>query len=401
MLYETERHLPIGKTSWSAGAAEDALRDVLQGAIRDYSEETLWQSPKDIESSGELATTIYRGGMGVLWALDYLAEYIDGDLPLDKHTLADQLYTRFFNTEAKALAEYAVDGQTVPSHWLGESGLLLTKSKLQPSAAGDIWQKLLPIVRGNMKNPTMEPLWGGTGSIICALFKLEQQDSPQWRAVLVEHAQYMKDAITRDNPFNCPIWIQDLYGQKRTLLGAGHGFVGNMYPFIRGGRFLPKALSDWALNDAVECVIKSALVEGDCCNWAPALVPVEGASGKILLQWCHGAPGVIIALNAIPLGYSRQFDELLIKAGECIWQAGPLTKGVGICHGTDGNGYALLKLYSRTGDTKWLERARAFAMYAIGQNINGHSLWEGDLGLACFLHACLMADDRFPLLDVC
>lgn len=400
MLFETERHLPLGKTPWSAAVAEDALRSVLKGAIRDYSPQTLWQSPADIESGGTLATTIYGGGMGVLWALDYLSDYIDEPLPFDPYTLADELHERFYDTEAKGLAQYAVAGQTLPSYWLGESGLLLAKKKLQPGAKRKTWRTLLPIVQGNMKNPTMEPLWGGTGTIIPALFRLEQEDSLLWREVLIEHAQFMKDAITRDNSLDCPIWIQDLYGQKRTLLGAGHGFVGNMYPFIRGRHFLPKALADWALNDAVEAVIKSAVVEGDCCNWPADLVTAEGKSPKFLLQWCHGAPGVIISLNGIPQGYSQEFDALLLKAGEAIWRAGPLTKGVGICHGTDGNGYALLKLYSRTGDFKWLVRAREFAMYAIGQNKNGHSLWEGDLGLACYLFACLAADDRFPMLDV-
>jgi len=100
------------------------------------------------------------------------------------------------------------------------------------------------------------------------------------------------------------------------------------------------------------------------------------------------------------LSATHTVEALMVKAGEAILQAGPLTKGVGICHGTDGNGYALLKLYSRTGDLKWLSRARAFAMHAIEQNVNEHSLWEGDLGLACYLHACLVVDHRFPLLDV-
>ena len=34
---------------------------------------------------------------------------------------------------------------------------------------------------------------------------------------------------------------------------------------------------------------------------------------------------------------------------------------------TGGNGYAFLKLYRRTRDAVWLERARAFAMTAIAQ----------------------------------
>jgi hypothetical protein len=173
-----------------------------------------------------------------------------------------------------------------------------------------------------------------------------------------------------------------------------------MYPFVRSRQFLPKELSDSVLCNAVETVIKAAEVEGDCCNWPSALKnPTEGRP-PFLLQWCHGAPGVIISLNNIPSGYSEEFDHLLIKGGETIWQAGPLTKSAGLCHGTDGNGYALLKLYTRTGEKKWLDRARKFAMHAIEQTSARYALWEGDLGLACFLHACITEDDRFPLLDL-
>tara|TARA_R110001606_G_scaffold397340_1_gene573526 strand:- start:309 stop:1514 length:1206 start_codon:yes stop_codon:yes gene_type:complete len=400
MIFDTERHLPIGQTTWSADAAEQALRDVLHGAIRDYSEETFWQTPAVAKDDPDVASTIYLGGMGVLWAIDHLQNYIQVDLPFEKQALATRLYQRFVEKDVQALTMYSVDGKSCPSYFLGETGMLLVMSKLQASSSAAHWDKLLPMIRQNMKNPTMEALWGGTGSIIPAVFKLQQEDSEAWREVFIEHCQFMKDTVSRDNSFNSPIWTQDLYGLKRTLLGAGHGFVGNLFPFIKGRQFLPKGLADWVLNDAVETMVRSAVVEGDCCNWPAELVTLPDKSPKFLMQWCHGAPGVITSLNEIPVGYAQEFDALLLKAGEGVWQAGPLTKGVGICHGTDGNGYALLKLYTRTGDPKWLERARAFAMYAIEQNINGHSLWEGDLGLACYLHACLKVDDRFPLLDV-
>lgn len=401
MLFEIERHLPIGNAAWSADAAEAALVNILGGAVADYSEKYLWQTAAEFESDAQVRSTIYIGAMGVLWALDHLKSYLVDAVPFDKYALANDIYQRFVESDAKALFQYSVDGKSCPSYFLGETGLLLVMSKLQPNSAEQHWNKLLPLVRQNMKNPTMEALWGGTGSIIPAVFKLEQEQSDAWREVFLSHCQFMKDTLTRDNALNSPIWVQDLYGHRRTFLGAGHGFVGNLFPFIKGRQFLPKALADWALSDALECITRSAVVEGDRCNWPVELLPMAGKNPKFLLQWCHGAPGVITSLNAIPAGYSQEFDALMLKAGEAIWRAGPLTKGVGICHGTDGNGYALLKLYSRTGDPKWLERARGFAMYAIGQNINGHSLWEGDLGLACFLHACLVVDDRFPLLDVC
>jgi hypothetical protein len=103
-----------------------------------------------------------------------------------------------------------------------------------------------------------------------------------------------------------------------------------------------------------------------------------------------------------------RLDDLLWAGGELVWTVGPLAKGAGLCHGTAGNGYALLKLFRRTGDALWLERARAFAMHAIGQaerdlaryGRRQHSLWTGDPGLALYLWSCIRADDAFPTLDV-
>ena len=87
----------------------------------------------------------------------------------------------------------------------------------------------------------------------------------------------------------------------------------------------------------------------------------------MLVQWCHGAPGIVTATADYPAGHSDEMDELLLQAGATTWRAGPLAKGYGLCHGTAGNGYAFLKLHGRTGDPLWLERARAFAMrYGAG-----------------------------------
>ena len=87
---------------------------------------------------------------------------------------------------------------------------------------------------------------------------------------------------------------------------------------------------------------------------------------------------------------------------------GPLTKGASLCHGTAGNGYAFLKLFARTGNPLWLERARAFAMVAVEQveaaraalGRGRYSLWTGDIGTALYLRACLVEDATFPTIDV-
>jgi hypothetical protein len=113
----------------------------------------------------------------------------------------------------------------------------------------------------------------------------------------------------------------------------------------------------------------------------------------------------VVCLGDLP---GDELDPLLIAAGETTWAAGPLAKGPGLCHGTGGNGYAFLKLHRRTGDPRWLERARAFAMHGIAQTEaeaarHGHmrhSLWTGDLGFAIYLWACVHATAEFPTLDV-
>jgi hypothetical protein len=100
---------------------------------------------------------------------------------------------------------------------------------------------------------------------------------------------------------------------------------------------------------------------------------------------------------------------LLLAGAELTWRAGAHgpEKGAGLCHGTAGNGFALLAAFGRTGDERWLGRARRFAVHALGQvarerekHGRGHlSLFTGDLGVALFAAACLDADPRFPIMD--
>ena len=92
-----------------------------------------------------------------------------------------------------------------------------------------------------------------------------------------------------------------------------------------------------------------------------------------------------------------------------MWRAGPpnLEKGSSICHGTAGNGFALLATFARTGDERWLQRARRFAVHALDQvrrartarGRGRYSLFTGDLGVALYLAACLDARTGYPVLD--
>jgi hypothetical protein len=152
-------------------------------------------------------------------------------------------------------------------------------------------------------------------------------------------------------------------------------------------------------------MLRTASWENGKANWRLQLdVPVAPGT-PLLMQFCHGAPGFVTCLSQFP---DATLDDLLIAAGEAIWEAGPLTKGASLCHGTAGNGYAFLVLYQRTRQEIWLDRARAFAMHSIDQ-VEAHaaqygqlrySLWTGDLGTAAYLADCLNGTAAYPTLDV-
>ena len=78
-----------------------------------------------------------------------------------------------------------------------------------------------------------------------------------------------------------------------------------------------------------------------------------------------------------------------------------------LCSEPTRNGFAFLALFARTGDERWLERARAFATHAIAQvarlrAISGrgrYTLFTGDLGAALLAAACITLNRAFPGVD--
>ena len=155
-------------------------------------------------------------------------------------------------------------------------------------------------------------------------------------------------------------------------------------------------------TDVSETLQPFAVEEDGLVNWLPyaEMARLEAhRDGQIRMQWCHGAPGIVATLG------DMLDEELAVAGGELTWRAGPLRKGANLCHGTAGNGYAFLTVLERTGDERWLARARAFAMHAGAQMEHSrsqdgrgrYSLWTGDLGTALYLADCIDGRGTLPL----
>jgi hypothetical protein len=284
----------------------------------------------------------------------------------------------------------------VPSLLAGEAGILLVADRLAPSAAGR--DALLAAVQGNVHHPSNEPMWGAPGTMIAASAMLRRGDD-RFAGPWAESAAWLLEQWVDD------LWEQLLYGRRQRYVGPGHGFAGNVFALLQEPALLAAGQAAAVEARAVDVATRLAQVEGGLCQWPPLDVPV-GAGQRIRTQWCHGAPGMVISLAGLAPG-DEAFTRLLEAGGELTWRAGPLTTGLGLCHGTAGNGYAFLALFRRTQDERWLERARAFALHAAGQversraerGRGRYSLFTGDVGVALALQACLEADARFPVFE--
>lgn len=386
MLFQNSRHTPLKTIAWSSDKARATAADIYYSTLRNFEPERGWKKHPDEDMSVEYGQCLYTGAAGTLWALRRIEKALGLNADLNYAALIEKVHTRYLHTPDTV--------SVVPSFLLGETGILLLKYLWTKDAR--ILDRLEATVDSNILNPINETLWAAPGTMVAPLVLFQKTEDPKWKALFLKNCDYLFKTWNY-KVGDTVVWEQDLYGKLRRMIGAGHGFVGNVAPMLEGIDLLDDDRRTLLLDRTVQVLATHAKIEGECANWAP-LFDAESERG-MLVQWCHGAPGVITSLRNLPKGYSPELEKLLVMAGETTWQAGALNKGVGICHSTDGNGWAFLTLYKRTGDAKWLERARAFAMHAITQRNGRFTLWTGEPGLALYLLACIAGDDRIPSVN--
>jgi hypothetical protein len=391
-LYDPERHERLDESEWSEPRARDAIAAICREVEAAFAGERLWpMHPGDWEPgtpADGVLRGLYVGAAGVLHALWRLAEQGVYEPTLDGAAIAGSLY------EA-SLVSPDEEGAG-PSLMVGSSGILLVADRFERSrATRDL---LAEVIDANVRHPSNELLLGAPGTMLVAraMYErtLEERFAELWRASA-------RTLLARQEPDG--LWTQDLYGSRLRYLGAGHGFAGNVHALLSAPEWLdaPAEVEARALSTARAF----ALADERFANWAG--LDIGSRTGALpRVQWCHGAPGMILSLSRLG-GSDDAHGALLDAAGELVWEAGPCSLSAGLCHGTAGNGFAFLALFSRTGDERWLHRARAFAAHAIAQvprlrAVTGHgryTLFTGDLGVALLAAACVSLNPAFPGLD--
>ncbi len=366
MLFSPEAHEALADEPWSAERARAAIASIVADAESSFDDG--WpMHPQDFVEGEDTSTQlriVYDGGTGVVDALYRLARRGFVELRRD--------YVPYLEHSLDAAPDFP-DKDAERSLWMGETGIRLVLQRLAPSQAN--LERVSELIAANARDERCELMWGSPGTILAGReLGLDVTASIEWL-----HSRRDTEGL----------WTQQLSGRSSRCLGPAHGFAGCVL-----------ALGDVA---AVSETLERLAVEDDgLVNWPP----VEGKGlvdanrdGRIRTQWCHGAPGIVATLAHL------LDEELAVAGGELTWRAGPLRKGANLCHGTAGNGYAFLALLERTGDERWLTRARTFAMHAAAQvehtrsnyGRGRYTLWTGDLGTALYLADCTDGGGELPL----
>jgi hypothetical protein len=398
MLYEAEHHEPLTSSAWNEQAAQACIDEILGDTIGRFSARDLWPSHQHDTFSPGARWNLYNGAAGTIWALHHLSRKLDS-LP-DFSSAVPQLLEPNGNWTLNVKGA-GLDLRTA-GLLTGDTGIFLVLAMV--NGVETVAAELGAAVDANRDNPVCELMWGSPGTMLAFLWLHERMGQGIWAERFCRDASLLWNRLEFVEEGGCYLWVQHLYGHNAPHLGAVHGFGGNAFAVIRGWHLFPHSeQSRWAdrLSDSLR---RTALWEGDYATWPQSIGRHRPGRTALLVQHCHGAPGIVNCFAGLP---DRRIDDLLIGAGELIWQCGPLSKGPGLCHGTAGNGYAFLKLFRRAGEQRWLDRARRFAMHAIEQHRRDaakygqrrYPLWTGDPGLAVYLSNCIAGTDRFPTMD--
>ena len=393
-LFEPNRHERLSGTPWDAELARQAIDTIVRDCEARFSDDGYWPAhPLDHEGHppDQPYTGLFIGAAGVIYALDVFAR---AGLARPAARFAPVVA----ELEGRNWRELQTGGWGMDAYLIGRSGILLTHYRIAPS--GEIADRLAQSIEANTHHRTRELMWGAPGTMHAALAMHEWTGEARWAELYRAGAKALAASLQRHG--TCELWTQEIWGHRLVMLGAAHGYAGNVGAIARGLDLLdPDERGAW-LHRIVTTTRAAAMRDGPLANWPPEWP--GSVRSKPLVQWCHGAPGFVVGLAGLA---DARLDDVLLAAGELIWTAGPIVKGGGLCHGTAGNGYALLKLFRRTGDERWLERARAFAMHAIAQcerhaaeyGMRRYSLYTGDPGTAIYLMHCLDGTDAWPGLD--
>jgi hypothetical protein len=369
VLYDPAAFEALTAEPWDDARVRDGIAAIVADADAVYDSEALWPAHEWEGYNAPLPLkNLYVGAAGVVFALDQLRNRGLAETQLDLPAVALRAL-ELWRAEPDFMAGEALPEPPESGLLTGETGILLIACKLGHRLESELRTR----IAANLANEAEDLMWGTPGTLVAAV-------AMGWDDLARESADALASRRHADG-----FWTQKLWGMAFEGVGTVHGLAGNVRALLQ----VDDTRNDALRTESAAALARAATREEGLANW----------HGEGKLQWCAGAPGVVSA--------ARDYldEDLLLAGAELVWNAGPpgAEKGHGICHGTSGNGFALLAAFARTQDELWLERARRFAVHALAQAARmpgRYALFTGGVGTALFAAACLDGDARYPVLEL-
>jgi hypothetical protein len=221
-------HLPLRPLAWDAGEAETAIAEIVGDALAAFDAERFWPAHRLEDGVPDGNTSFYIGATGMIWALSYLKRVGATQAAIDFHAVLPHLLEA--NKAEFGAGMYPEHGSLL----FGDLGTALVVMQLAPSK--EIAQLIYRTADANTPLPIRELMWGLPGSMIACVHMTTLTGEPRWRELFAVQATRLLSEL-EESPEG-PLWTQDLYGSHLRLLGAVHGFAGNMIPLLRGWDWL-------------------------------------------------------------------------------------------------------------------------------------------------------------------
>src|SRR5207247_2846210 len=277
MLFTPEAHEALTDEPWSADRARTAIAAIVADAESAFDDG--WPPhPQEGDTSATELRAVYLGGAGVVDALHRLARRGFVELRQD--------YVPYLQRSLEAKPGFLDEDER--SLLQGETGIRLVLQRLAPSP-GNL-ERLSELIAANERDERRELLYGSAGTILAGReLGLDVTASIEW----------LREQREPDG-----LWTQRLVGKSTRYLGPAHGFAGCVL-----------ALGDVA--DVSETLRRFAVEEDGLVNWPPVAERRldDNGDGRIRLQWCHGAPGMVATLAHLI------DEELAVAGGELTWRA--------------------------------------------------------------------------------
>lgn len=377
ILFETERHTKLN-------ASPITQNEINESIVKLANHLKLLILNQDKES--DYKTTLYSGLGGAWYVLKKLEE------------------AKIFNSEISAEVadniisdlrfRYLAENKEAPykhTFLIGEVGLLQTQKMWNQSV--DITPFITEYVQNNLDRLENEIGFGTPFFIYMVDYLSKYMDVSNFRDQIKDIRDQLLSLWTFHEDLGHYMWGQSFSKDRIDYyFGYLHGTVGNIAGLMKANEFLNDSSLDQLIIERTEQFLKVYDNDKECYN-----LPGLHGDKRVYVQVCHGAPGLLLGFtNTMLWEHSKLVRETTFKAGNLIKLAGPLVKDDCLCHGTSGNGLALIKLFEATGDKKWLDIATSFASHSIkclDIEKTKPGLFAGSAGLLLFLGSCLAKKD--------